>query len=147
MHSHHSRMIQVSRQELIDIIEKNKANHIKEYGEAVKAYRAEAKKQLRELNKRLKKGDLKLGLYLITPVNQSEEYDKVIKMFKWEKRDLIEISQAEFNEYFHDETDFARSAKMSNLSYLNKYNVFIQSNSFTCKLDLGTKFLYELEAK
>lgn len=30
---------------------------------------------------------------------------------------------------------------------MNKYDVFIQSNSFTRKLDPGTKFLYELDAK
>jgi len=30
---------------------------------------------------------------------------------------------------------------------MNKYNIFIQSNSYTRKLDAGTNFLYELEAR
>jgi hypothetical protein len=32
-------------------------------------------------------------------------------------------------------------------SVMSKYDVFVQSNSYTRKLDSGTRFLYELEAR
>jgi hypothetical protein len=57
---------------------------------------------------------------LVTPVDNSTNYDKIIRMFEMEVADKVELTQQEFNEYVHDETDFAQIAMVSNSTYLHK---------------------------
>lgn len=113
-----SRKINVRKYDLINQIKVNKDNHIKEYEKAVVAYKTEALKQLNELLKKVEQGELKASLNLITPINNAENYDKIIAMFEWEVNPIVELEQSEFNEYVLDETDFAIMAKTSNMSYL-----------------------------
>ena len=113
-----SRQIKLKKSELIDKIKSNQVNHVKEYEEAVIAYSTVAKKQLTELSKKLKNGDMDLNLRLVTPVNKTDEYQKLIVMFTMEVEDIVVLSQGEFNQYIHDETPFAINAKMLNSTYL-----------------------------
>lgn len=114
-----SRTINVKKVDLIARVKENKANHIAEYDKAVIAYKEEALKQLTELTKQVSEGKLGIKLELVTPVNNSENYDKIVEMFEWEVNDVVELKQDEFNEYVQDETDFAVSAKFSNRFYAN----------------------------
>ena len=117
MHLNHNRTVKVNKADLISKIEENKLTHVKEYEQAVIDYREEAQRQITQIQKELTDGSLKIKLNLITPVNRSEEYDKVIEMFKWEVEEIIEVTQKEFNEYVHDDNDSARNAKFLNSSY------------------------------
>lgn len=121
MHNHHNRQIEVKKADLIDKLIENRDNHVKEYKEAVIAYHKEAAEQLKVLSKKLKSGEMDLSLTLITPVNRADEYDKLITMFRWDVRDIIPMSQLEFNEYVHDEFSFAKSAKFANAAYRAKF--------------------------
>ena len=112
-----SRTIKVNKQQLIDKIKENKANHIKEFEKAKVAYREEAQKQLQAELGRLLEGALDVKLNLITPIDNSENYDKIVEMFEWEVEENVELEQSEFLEYVQDETEFARNAKFSNLFY------------------------------
>lgn len=114
-----SRKINVEKDKLIEKIKENKKNHIKEYEEAVIAYKEEALKQLSELTEKINNGELGIKLKLITPVNNSEKYDKILEMFEWEVEGVVELEQEEFIEYVQDETDFAKEAKFSNTAYFN----------------------------
>ncbi len=120
MHQKHNRTVKVDKATLIARIEENKLNHIKEYEEAVVAYKIEALKQLKEAKKKVEDGDLHINIRLTTPVNRADEYNKIIEMFKWELENFVELDQSEFNEYVHDENESARSAKMSNSYYISK---------------------------
>ncbi len=113
-----SRTIKVKKADLIARIEENKATHIEAYAKAVEAYKKEALKQLADLTKRVENGDVNVKLNLTTPVDNRKNYDKIIDMFNWEVEDIVELEQAEFNEYVQDETEFARHAMMSNSMYL-----------------------------
>lgn len=113
-----NRTITVDKTELITKIKENKDNHIKEYKKAVVAYKKEALKQLLALTNKVKEGDMTIRLDLITPIDNSENYDKIIQMFEWDVNQEVELEQREFTEYVQDETDFAISAKFSNQSYL-----------------------------
>ena len=113
-----NRTIKVKKSDLIEKIKENKLNHINAYNKAVVAYKAEALKQLKELNKEANNGKLNLSLNLISPINNSENYDKIIEMFNWEVDDIVELEQREFIEYVQDETDFAIRAKSLNSTYL-----------------------------
>lgn len=117
MHHHHNRTMSIKKSDLIDKIRANKEKHIKDYEEAVIAYRKEAAKQLKEQQEKLERGDLDLKLNLVTPVNCAADYDKVIEMFGWEVDEIISLTQKEFNEYVHDETSYALAAKFSNSTY------------------------------
>jgi hypothetical protein len=111
--------MKIKKNNLIEKIIANKEEHIKEYNAAVEAYKKEAVKQLKLAAKELKGGSLKIKLQLVTPVNNAEEYDKVVEMFQWEVNDEIELTQKEFNEYVHDDNDSSRSAKFSNSTYIH----------------------------
>lgn len=118
MHTHHNRTVNISKQQLINKLKENKATHVKEYEEAVEAFKVEAARQIKEASKSLKDGEFKnVRLNLTLPVNRAEEYDRVIEMFNWETSDQVNLTQDEFNEYVHDDNDRARSAKMSNSFY------------------------------
>jgi methyl-accepting chemotaxis protein len=140
-----NRTITVDKKELIDIIKENKKTHIKGYKEAVSAYKGKATEEITKLVEELRKGTKdalkELGehqakvddgsidasfsislpsvyLSLVTPINNSDNYDKIIRMFEMEVADKVELSQQEFNEYVHDETQFALEAMVSNSTYL-----------------------------
>ena len=113
----HDRKIKVNKQELIDIVKKNKEAHIIDYAEAVVAYKKEALRQLRLQTKAVNKGALVVRINLTSPINEEKSYDKIIRMFEMDVQDEVEISVNEFNEYVLDETSFALQAKMSNSSY------------------------------
>ena len=119
MRQNGSRQIKVNKQKLIDKIKENRKKHIEEYDKAVIAYKKEALKQLDKLRIKAVKGDLVLRLDLVTPVNISEDYSKIIEMFEWEVEDVVELEQNEFVQYVQDETDFALSAKLSNTAYFS----------------------------
>ena len=115
-----NRTIKLKKDKLIEKIKENKENHIKEYERAIIAYREEALKQLEQLKNEVTEGKLDISLNLIIPVNNSENYDKIIEMFEWEVEKEVELSQNEFVEYVQDETNFALEARLSNSAYFNR---------------------------
>jgi len=118
MRHYGNRKIKVEKKKLIEKIKENKKNHIEEYEKAVIAYRKEAIRQLTLLNNKIDEGELDIKLDLITPINNSDNYDSIIEMFEWEVDEIVELEQKEFIEYVQDETDFAVTAKFSNMSYV-----------------------------
>jgi hypothetical protein len=112
-----SRIIKVKKIELIEKIKANKEQHIIDYNQALIDYKEEALKQLKALTKKATDGATDLRLNLIQPINNSEAYDKLILMFTMEVEEIVELDSREFNQYIHDETDFAVSAKFANSSY------------------------------
>jgi len=114
-----NRKINVNKDNLIKQIKENKEKHIEEFKKAVDAYKEEAEKQLmKELARLNTVGALDIKLDLITPVNNAENYDKILQMFEWEENEVVELQQDEFREYVQDEFDFAVTARMSNSMYL-----------------------------
>jgi hypothetical protein len=120
MHNHHNREVSIQKSALIKKIKENKDIHVKDYEEAIIAYRKEAEAQLNKLSNDLKNGALNLKLNLITPVDRSSEYDKVIEMFEWELAEVVKLTQREFNEYIHDDTSEAVQSRMLNSTYKGK---------------------------
>ncbi len=118
MRQHGTRIVKVQKSELITKIKENKKNHIEMYEKAVVAYRKVALKQLEEQTQRVKEGELDATLRLVTPENREKDYDKLLLMFEMEVEDVVELEQSEFNQYVHDEFDFAVRAMMSNRTYL-----------------------------
>ena len=118
-----NRTIKINKGALISKLKENKTNHIAEYEKAVKAYKLEVAEQLAKLTKLNEQGELKIQLDLVRPVNNSENYDKIIEMFEWEIEDEVELTQDEFKEYVQDETYDTREASISNTMYSSKFNM------------------------
>ena len=116
-----NRTILLKKGDLIAKIKENKEIHIKEFDEAIIAYKEEALKQLARQTSKVEEGGLDAKLDLITPVNNAENYDKILEMFTWDVRDEVELSQNEFLEYVQDETEFAVAAKFSNTYYSSSH--------------------------
>jgi len=117
-----NRKIKVQKVALITKIKENKEKHIELYEKAVKAYKEEALEQLEHLTDKINDGSLDIRLELVTPINNSEDYDAIIEMFEWEIEDKVELGQDEFREYVQDETDFAVQALHSNSFYSAKFH-------------------------
>ena len=116
-----SRTIKVKKKDLIARIKENKEKHIELYEKAVVAYKATALEQLQHLTDKVNNGSLNIALQLVTPINNSEDYDSIIEMFEWEVDEEVELGQDEFRQYVQDETTFAQQAFMSNMSYADKF--------------------------
>jgi len=117
MMRHGSRSITVNKADLIAKIKENKEKHIVEFDKAVVAYKEEALKQLTALIVRVDEGALDAKLDLITPINNADNYDRILEMFEWEIANEVILEQDEFQEYVQDTTDFAVKARMSNSAY------------------------------
>lgn len=101
----------------ITVIKANLLDNIKDYHEAVTAFKIEAERQLTEQLTSVSEGSLKVSINLVTPINKSEEYDKLIKMFEWDESETVELTDTEFNHYILDEVPFAVQAKFLNSTY------------------------------
>jgi enoyl reductase-like protein len=116
-----NRKIKIKKQKLIDKIKENKKTHIELYEKAVIAYKKEALEQLGKCTNEVNDGTLDIKLDLVTPIDNSQNYDDILEMFEWEVEDEIELGQNEFREYVQDETDFAQQAMFSNTLYSAKF--------------------------
>ena len=112
-----TRNVTINKEKLINTLKENKSNHIKDYEEAVEAYIIEVNTQLKDLKKRIDKGELDIQLALIKPVNSSEKYDEIIELFNWELNDTVELTKSEFDDYVLDKAHFAEEARFYNSSY------------------------------
>lgn len=121
MIKHGNRTIKVKKADLIVKIKENKENHVKEFNKAIIAYKEEALKQLTKLTTDVQEGALNIKLDLITPVNNAKNYDNILEMFLWEIGETVELEQSEFQEYVQDTTDFAVTARFSNMMYVGNH--------------------------
>jgi hypothetical protein len=116
-----SRTIKVKKADLIEKIKENKKNHIEMYDKAIIAYKKEALEQIKKITDEVNDGVLDIKLDLVTPIDNTDNYDKIIQIFEWEVKDEVELTQSEFKEYVQDETQFAQEAMFSNTLYSAKF--------------------------
>jgi hypothetical protein len=117
MQYNHNRTVKIKKNDLIQAIKKNRETHIEDFNRAVEAYKIEAIKQLKNGIREAKNGSLKVSLNLVTPIDRSAEYDKIIKIFEWEIANEVELTQKEFLEYVEDDNDYAKQALFCNSTY------------------------------
>jgi PleD family two-component response regulator len=98
--------ITVNKQKLIEVLEKNKKEHIKEYDLAMIGYKInvvkEYKSQLRKFRK-LSDEEVKnfsLGLNTSLPTSHEDDFDLVIGMLNASVDDTLEITENQYREYY-----------------------------------------------
>ena len=140
------RVIEVNRRNLIDMLEFNRTKHIKDYEEAMAGYKAvllakideafdDAKKQLEAQYEKTKTrvaafndSDIakqRDSFTLIDPItvemkvprSYAKEYDAAIDMAKWDVRDTLELTHAEFTCFVRDQWDWKSGFEAVSLLY------------------------------
>jgi hypothetical protein len=112
-----NRTVTIKKEDLLEALKVNKAAHIKDYNEAVIAYKKEGLKQLLKLKLRIEGGALDIMLNLVTPIDNSDTYDENIKLFEWEVNDEVELTKDEFDELVLDKSHYTTQAYFSNSTY------------------------------
>lgn len=128
------REVEVNRMKLIETLEKNKEQHVKDYKEALAGYKEKATEKLSEeylkakvsLEKNLEQARKKIQdfdpedpestgyLQLINgvkvemrvPYNYEDEYDAAIDLAKWDVNETIKLSFFEFQCFVRDKWDW-----------------------------------------
>lgn len=144
-----NRKVEVNREKLLDILRSNKQKHINDYREALQGYKEMALEKLQDgyekakvkLEKNLERGKTSIaefdpenprgvGDYLTliegvsvelkVPRDFSKDYDAAIDMAKWDVRETLELSNAEFQCFVRDvwdwTNDFVAVSKMYKMS-------------------------------
>jgi hypothetical protein len=107
----------ISKENIISKIKENYQKHKDEYQEAVKLYKIEADKQLRQQLDDLFTGSIKIHLDLVEPIDNSRHYENLIKMFELEENEKLLLNHNEFEEYILDETEEINKIKKTNSTY------------------------------
>lgn len=111
--------VKVSRDELLSTLKKNRENHRKIFEEALEGYREEAIKELAEAINDAKAGKkIRRSLSLVEPMDQTKDYDRVIRMLEMSKDTIIEISEIDFAQYVLDDWRWKDQFTASNSRYL-----------------------------
>ena len=113
--------VKIKKSELLEVLKKNRASHRSIFEEAQKGYREEA---IRLLDKALK--DAREGRKITTyirldvPINQTDDYNRAIKMIEMCVDENIEISETDFANYILDDWHWKTAFNTTNAFYLNK---------------------------
>lgn len=111
-------VVTVKKDELLETVRANRANHRKIFLEAVDGFRAKA---IELLNERLKEAvagrRVDVSIRLPRPVDQTRDYDKIIKMLEMSVDDEIELTQQEFAQYAMDDWSWKKQFSHINKAY------------------------------
>lgn len=110
--------IQVSKAELVKILEANRAKHRDLYDEACKNFLTRAQELLQQKLQDANKGiliDTRLGLPI--PEDHTKDYDRVLRMLSLEQRDTIELEEHDVQMYVMDEWNWRRAWAANTASY------------------------------
>lgn len=113
--------VRVNKIELLEIVKKNREQHKEIFDEAVIGYR----KQLLEYLESMVV-DVKLGkkinhhINLQYPVDETKEYDRVVKMLEMSQDEIIELDSVSFANFVMDEWSWTDMFTNTNACYSQK---------------------------
>ncbi|MCZ6654841.1 MAG: hypothetical protein O7D91_17670 [Planctomycetota bacterium] len=110
--------VTVRKSELLEALKENRAQHRKIFEEACEGFRVEACRLLKQKLDDAKEGRrINLSFSLTQPVDQTREYDQVIRMCEMSLDDQIELENHEFQQFVMDRWDWRDQFLMSNSRY------------------------------
>lgn len=140
-----NRIVEVKREQLVETLIKNRDAHLENYRLAVEGYRSVAKKELdsahakakRELEDNVARCAKKIdafdpsdrnvsdylalvsavNVHLVAPRNYCKEYDAAIDMAKWDVRETLELTSAEFQCFVRDVWEWSEDFRESTIAY------------------------------
>lgn len=115
MRGQYVRTIQVKKDELLDVLGRNRAKHREVFDAALEGYRKHAITVLNEKMTALSRGKQpEIRIMIERPEDHTRDYDRVIGMVQADQGDLFELSETDFAQYWEDDWSWKRQwAKMS----------------------------------
>jgi len=121
------RTITVKKDELLDVLSRNRSKHREVFEAALDGYRKHAMKVLGEKIASLSQGKIPEIRFMIErPEDHTRDYDRIIGMVNADQGDTFELSETDFAQYWEDDWQWKRQwAKMSSTyateSYVSNY--------------------------
>lgn len=105
--------IKMNKNQLLDILEKNRDEHKEEYDEAIEAYEKQVVKEAEKFLEEIKANPRKNWRYsnhikAQMPEDHSRDYNLAIEMLQHEVNEEVVLTQQEYAELVQDEWDWAR---------------------------------------
>ncbi len=111
--------VTVRKDELRQIIEKNKAKHRAIFEKAAEGWRTQMFGQVNLYLEKLKAGKVApASFYLPVPQDHTKDYDRILSMLDMHVEDSVVISQQDFARYAMDDWDWKREFITSSNAYL-----------------------------
>lgn len=123
----------IRKQRLLDILQDNRAEHVKFVEEAKVNYAETAQRVLQEQLDSIRQGNapkLQKITDLVEPISYVSQYDDVIEMLTLDTREEIVLSQAEFIQYVLDRWSWGRHFAALASNYTSGATVTNMSNKY-----------------
>jgi hypothetical protein len=113
------RSVKIDCKKLLDIVKKNRENHRKTFLEALDGYREAVVAELEKMLDEAKRGRrIRRGIELVEPMDQTKDYDRVIKMLEMSEDQVVELTSQEFAQYVQDDWHWKQQFDHSTVNYL-----------------------------
>jgi hypothetical protein len=117
--------VTVNRQKLLETVLMNRRAHRQEFESACVGYREEAIKHLEEMLTEAKQGKrIRRAIGLVEPMDQTKDYDRIIKMLEMSVDENIELTQGEFAQYVMDDWAWKGQFISSTMAYNIKKDTY-----------------------
>jgi hypothetical protein len=124
------RTVKVKKNELLETVKKNRNQHKEIFEEALEGYRQKLLKYLEERIEDVRSGKkIEQYIALVEPVNQTKDYDKVIKMLEMSVDDIIDLDSVSFSNFVMDEWNWSDTFLNTNACYSTKAGSALQMKS------------------
>jgi len=111
-------IVTVERDALLTIVKGNREKHREIFLDAVKGFRTKVIDILEQRLEDARAGRrINVRFNLPTPVDQTREYDRVIKMLEMSIDPTIELTQSEFSQYVMDDWSWKHQFTATNSAY------------------------------
>ena len=96
-------MVTLKKEDLLDVLKKNREAHNNIFLDAQKGYREEAIRLLDKALENARNGNtIKTMIHLDTPVDQTKDYDRIIRMLEMSIDEEVDLSEHDFAQYVLD---------------------------------------------
>ncbi len=110
--------MQFPKEKLLTILQENRRSHRDLFLKAQEEFREEAIKQLEERLENTRKGKkIDISLRLFEPIDQTKDYDRVIKMLEMCVEEILELSESDFAQYVMDDWSWKDQVMTRNTMY------------------------------
>lgn len=110
--------VKIDRLKLLETIKNNRSNHRALFLKAQEGYRARVITELDAMLQEARGGKrIRRMVQLAEPIDQTNEYDRVILMLEMSVDDVVELSAHEFDCYARDQWQWSQSVNVTNSLY------------------------------
>lgn len=112
------RQVTVKRDELLAIVMKNREQHRAIFLDALDGYRKKVVEELERALAEAKRGErFRTAIRLVQPIDQTREYDRVIRMLELTPDETIVLQQQEFDAYVLDQWHWRQQFVANSMNY------------------------------